>query len=92
MKNYILPDGSACSVATIQSSYKTFWNRWNHKLFHCPTFWKMLLGVRKKYRCSICNKPFLCFWDANDIEGYGTNICSKCAKYIGSHHANRRND
>lgn len=82
MKTYILPDKSAFGVMTINSPYNSFVKRWKHKLFHCPTFWKMFLGIRKKYRCPICNRQYLCYWDANDIEGHGTGICNICARNI----------
>ena len=54
--------------------------RWKHKLFHCPTFWEMLLGLKEKYNCPKCGKHYLCYWDGNDVDGHGTDYCDKCAE------------
>ena len=49
-----------------------------HKLFQCPTFW-----IRKpRFECPICGEKYRCYWDGNDIDGHGINICNKCAKKI----------
>lgn len=54
--------------------------RWLHKLFFCPTFW----NLEPPFHCPICTKPYWCYWDGNDIEGHGIDICHTCAKVIES--------
>lgn len=66
----------------IEIPKKTFFKRWNHKLFHCPTFWNVKGRFKAKYACSICGSGYRCYWDAHDIEGYGIDICDNCAKKI----------
>ena len=80
METYRLPDGSGFAIATIPQ--KPFLKRWEHKLFHCPTFWKMLFGLKKKYSCPRCNATYLCYWDGNDVTGHGTNFCNTCANEL----------
>jgi len=46
-----------------------------HKLFHCPTFWE----VTPRFTCPKCKKKYRCYWDGNDVEGYGIDYCDKCA-------------
>jgi DNA-directed RNA polymerase subunit RPC12/RpoP len=65
-------------VVTIESPYKSIFKKINHYLFHCPTFW----SIKPKYHCSKCGAGYRCYWDANDIEDYGINICNRCAKKI----------
>ena len=57
---------------------KPFIERVIHKLFHCPTFWKL----RPAFKCPGCHKTYRCYWDGNDVTGYGIDYCSKCAKYL----------
>ena len=78
METTILPDGSAFSILTIKQ--KPFFKRWAHKLFHCPTFWK----IKWAWCCTQCGKGHKCYWDGNDINGHGTDICNKCAKKLES--------
>lgn len=61
---------------------KPFIKRWQHKLFNCPTFWRSFWDKRHGYNCPKCNKFLRCYWDGNDIEKYGIDICNKCAKLI----------
>ena len=49
-----------------------------HKLFFCPTFWRL----KPRFQCPRCGKKYRCFWDGNDIEGHGTDYCNKCAKIL----------
>lgn len=72
----ILPDGSAFVVVSIKK--KSFLRRWRHKLFSCPTFWKS----KPAFTCPKCGKKCRCYWDGNDVEGYGINYCDKCAKQL----------
>ena len=53
---------------------KQFW----HKIFSCPTFWQL----KPAFTCPSCLKKYRCYWDGNDIEGIGINICDNCAIYI----------
>lgn len=53
---------------------KTFWQRWSHKLFHCPTFWRL----KAAFKCPECGKTYRCYWDGNDCDG-GINLCGRCA-------------
>ena len=50
--------------------------RWHHKLFKCPTFWKL----KPYFTCPGCGKKYRCYWDGNDIEGVGIDYCNNCAK------------
>lgn len=47
-----------------------------HKLFECPTFWRL----RKFFTCPECKTKYRCYWDGNDIAGVGINYCNSCAK------------
>jgi hypothetical protein len=60
-------------VVEIHSPYNTWWKRWKHYLFSCPTFWRL----KPAYRCSICGKRYRCYWDLNDTDK-GINICRNC--------------
>jgi len=53
-----------------------FWHRFRHKLFKCPTFWRF----KPSFHCPICGKGYNCYWDGNDIEDVGIDVCNKCAK------------
>jgi len=65
-------------VVTIESPYKSFLKKLTHYLFNCPSFW----SIKPRYHCSKCGAGFRCYWDANDIEGHGIDICNRCAKKI----------
>jgi hypothetical protein len=65
-------------VVTIESPHKSFFKKLNHYLFHCPSFW----SIKPKYHCSKCGSGYRCYWDANDIDGHGTDICNRCAAKI----------
>jgi len=54
---------------------KGFFKRWSHKLFSCPTFWKL----KPLFTCPGCKKSYRCYWDGNDVEGHGTDYCNSCA-------------
>ena len=71
-----LPDGSAFGILSIPK--KGFFKRWKHKIFDCPTFWKL----EPSFTCPSCSKKYRCYWDGNDITGHGTDYCNKCAKRI----------
>ena len=45
-----------------------------HKLFKCPTFW----SIKPAFHCPICGKGYRCYWDGNDVEDVGTDICNDC--------------
>jgi hypothetical protein len=55
-----------------------FISDWKHKLFNCPTFWRL----KPFYHCPSCNKGMRCYWDGNDVAGHGIDYCDKCAKEI----------
>lgn len=65
-------------VVTIKSKYNTWWKKLFHYMFGCPSFWTL----KPKFRCPVCGKKYRCYWDGNDIEGHGINICNSCAKII----------
>lgn len=54
---------------------KSFWKKVCHKLFECPTFWR----VKPSFRCPKCGKSYRCYWDGNDVKGVGVDLCNKCA-------------
>lgn len=49
-----------------------------HKLFHCSTFWH----PKYWFKCPRCGKVYKCYWDGNDVAGFGTNFCNKCAAFL----------
>jgi phage/plasmid primase-like uncharacterized protein len=49
-----------------------------HKLFRCPTFWKL----KATFECPLCGRKYRCYWDGHNIKGHGTDICKKCARAI----------
>ena len=51
---------------------------WIHKLFRCPTFWK----IKTSFKCPKCGKKYRCYWDGNDVKGHGVDYCNKCAKEL----------
>lgn len=57
---------------------KPFFKRIYHKLFGCPTFWKL----KPRFSCPKCGKKYRCYWDGNDVTGYGIDYCNKCAKEL----------
>ncbi len=65
---------------------KSYFRMIVHKLFNCPSFWKSLwtwFWISKPfYRCIGCNKALHCYWDGNDIAGYGIDYCNKCASEL----------
>lgn len=61
--------------AVFEMSLGGLWKRWNHKLFHCWSFWKL----RRRYECPICGHRYRCYWDGNDTHGM-IDVCNKCAK------------
>ncbi len=63
-------------IATIQK--KSFWKRIYHKLFECPTFWR----IKPAFHCPECGRGYRCYWDGNDIIGHGINYCNVCAKIL----------
>ena len=62
----------------VEIPHRGFWWLLRHKLFRCHTFWKL----RPFYHCSKCGKGLRCYWDGNDIEGHGIDICNACARKI----------
>jgi hypothetical protein len=72
-KYTLLPDGSAFGVFTFDK--KIIIQRWVHKLFKCPTFWK----INASFSCPGCGKKYRCYWDGNDVDGHGIDYCDKCA-------------
>jgi hypothetical protein len=58
---------------------KPMWKRISHKMFHCPTFW----NLKPAFRCPICRATYRCYWDGNDVEGVGINLCGPCAEKHG---------
>ena len=67
--------------------YKKWTQKWTHKLFNCPTFWKSkwntLWKAKPYYTCPECKKPMHCYWDGNDTKK-GIYFCDKCAYKINS--------
>lgn len=57
----------------------TFFHRWFHRLFKCPTFWQ----IKPRFTCPICGGGYRCYWDGNDVDGHGVDICNPCFKEIG---------
>jgi len=57
---------------------KPFVKRVIHKLFHCPTFWRL----KPAFSCPKCDKKYRCYWDGNDVTGHGIDYCNKCAKKL----------
>ena len=57
---------------------KPFLKRWKHKLFNCPTFWKL----KTSFNCPKCKKTYRCYWDGNDVSGHGVDYCNKCTKIL----------
>jgi hypothetical protein len=53
---------------------KPFLKRWWHKLFNCPTFW----SIKPRFTCPLCGEHYRCYWDGNDVEGFGKDYCIKC--------------
>lgn len=68
------------TVITMQP-YKSWFKRWRHKLFSCPTFWKSVWNTlthsKPYYRCPDCQKAMHCYWDGNDTDK-GINRCDSC--------------
>lgn len=52
---------------------RTFIKHWFHKLFNCPTFW----SIKPRFKCPECGKTYRCYWDGNDVDGHGTDLCDK---------------
>jgi len=59
----------------IETPHKTWWQKFYHKAFQCPTFWRL----KPVFTCPICGKKYRCYWDGNDVAGKGINLCDKCA-------------
>lgn len=57
----------------MQIDRKSFWKRWKHKLFSCPTFWKL----KPAFTCPICGREYRCYWDGHDEFGK-VNVCTPC--------------
>lgn len=55
---------------------KTLMQKIFHKLFKCPTFWRL----KSAFKCPECGKTYRCYWDGNDIKERGIDICNACAK------------
>jgi len=53
-----------------------------HKLFKCPTFW----SIKPRFTCPKCKKKYRCYWDGNDVIGYGIDYCDKCASKLEDKH------
>jgi hypothetical protein len=70
----ILPDGSAFDIVTMTSRYNTWWKRWRHYLFDCPTFWLW----KPRFTCPDCGANYRCYWDGNDVGGK-VDVCNECA-------------
>ena len=60
------------------TSIKQYLRKWRHKLFSCPTFWK----IEKSFRCPGCHIKYRCYYDGNDIVGYGADYCDTCTSII----------
>lgn len=77
-KPTILPNGSAFMVLGMKR--EKFLKRVKHKLFHCPTFWRL----KAAFTCPGCGKKYRCYRDGNDVAGHGVDYCSKCANGLES--------
>lgn len=62
-------------IVTIKTT-RTFLGRVFHKLFKCPTFWQL----KPAFKCPICGDTYRCYWDGNDVDGLGIDVCTPCAK------------
>lgn len=51
-----------------------FIDKWYHKLFKCPTFWKL----KRAFTCPVCGAKYRCYWDGHDVDGLGINVCGPC--------------
>jgi hypothetical protein len=71
----ILPDGSAFDTVMTFSPYKTWWQKWKHYLFSCPTFWRW----KPAFTCPECGATYRCYWDGNDAGGQ-INLCTPCTE------------
>ncbi len=56
---------------------KYFWRRVYHKLFNCPTFWR----IKPAFKCPGCGKKYRCYWEGNDTQ-FGINYCDSCDKIL----------
>jgi hypothetical protein len=54
------------------------WKKIHHKLFRCPTFWKL----KYSFHCPRCGKGYRCYWDGNDVTGHGIDYCNSCASLL----------
>ena len=59
----------------ISIAQQSFFKRWRHKLFDCPTFWRK----KPAFKCPICGRTYRCYWDGHDVSGMGIDLCGKCA-------------
>ncbi len=73
----ILPDGSACTVINIR---KPSWSRLMFKKLGMLNWWLR----RPKYRCQRCDKGMYLYFEGNDVTGYGTGYCDRCASFLES--------
>ena len=68
-----LPGGGGCFVVSVPR--RAFLERWVHKLFRCPTFWR----VKASFFCPECGAGYRCYWDGHDVAGVGIDLCARCA-------------
>jgi len=62
-------------VMNLKTPHKTWIQKLYHKLFNCPTFWR----VKSAFKCPKCHIKYRCYWDGNDVTGHGVDLCNKCA-------------
>ncbi len=51
-----------------------------HYLFKCPTFWQLDYF----FHCPECGKGYRCYWDGNDVAGFGIDYCDDCAERLNA--------
>ena len=68
----ILPDGSAFFTMGISISWQK--NMW--KKLKMLDWWL----CRPRYHCPKCKKGLYTYWDGNDVNNVGIDLCNKCAK------------
>lgn len=59
---------------------KNILKRWRHKLFKCPTFWKL----KTSFECPLCGRKYRCYWDGHDIADVGIDVCNRCEKRLST--------
>ncbi len=62
-------------LVSLNNPHRSIFQTTYHKIFKCPTFWK----IKPAFKCPKCSATYRCYWDGNDVEGHGTDLCNTCA-------------